>query len=145
MQGNRKNDLNAQYQPLKNRPADRRERYPNGRPPVNPPQINRIAPGRTAPPFAQTGYGARQSNPYRQMPTTGQNLRVQQNTPPPQRQNSPPRQNRSTPSRPVVKQYKKRGRNPFFRDFLLGLGIGFAVFGTAAIFVVRAVIGIFIQ
>ena len=34
---------------------------------------------------------------------------------------------------------KKRAKNSFLRDFLLGMGIGFAIFGTAAIFVVRAI------
>ena len=35
-------------------------------------------------------------------------------------------------------------KNSTLRDFLLGLGIGFAVFGTAAIFVVRAITDLFI-
>ena len=39
---------------------------------------------------------------------------------------------------------KKRAKNSFLRDFLLGMGIGFALFGTAAIFVVRAITDLFI-
>ena len=39
---------------------------------------------------------------------------------------------------------KKRVKNTFWRDFMLGLGIGFAIFGTAAIFVVRAITDLFI-
>ena len=39
---------------------------------------------------------------------------------------------------------KKRAKNSFLRDFLLGMGIGFAIFGTAAIFVVRAITDLFI-
>lgn len=37
-----------------------------------------------------------------------------------------------------------RRKNTTLRDFLLGLGIGFAVFGTAAIFVVRAIIDLLV-
>ena len=39
---------------------------------------------------------------------------------------------------------RKRKKNSFWRDFFLGMGIGFAIFGTAAIFVVRAITDLFL-
>lgn len=46
------------------------------------------------------------------------------------------------PARNTHKPLKRK--NTAGRDFLLGLGIGFAIFGTAAIFVVRAILELLI-
>ena len=48
---------------------------------------------------------------------------------------------RVTMRRPARSGHKPlKRKNTAKRDFLLGLGIGFAIFGTAAIFVVRAIL-----
>lgn len=52
---------------------------------------------------------------------------------------------RVTLHRPTQSRHKPlKRKNTAKRDFLLGLGIGFAIFGTAAIFVVRAILELLI-
>lgn len=144
MQNNRRGELKAEYSRLQNQ-----------RPANQPNNIRRSAPQNTVRGVNQSparmrapGQPSDNSGAVNRARSTG-NVRVRSLKPQQPTGRSPSQQINRVPLQPDRTRRTGKAKRPKdhtkLYDFLLGLAIGFIVFGTAAIFVCRALIDIFAQ
>lgn len=125
MQNNNRNGINAEYSRISGRSA-----YPAQR--AQGQTVSRSQP-RPGTPTRNSRQSLNQSGAYRTQ-------RVEPIS-------SAPRGAQKSPVRKTSRRSQPRrraGKRSFLKDFLLGFAVGLAVFGTAAVFVIRAILELII-